>query len=170
MFWRSGAFAGPARDLFAAFGYSARLLTCAIPSGRIRAYHRVKCAQNIRLIAEQRGCIRLERLRSAKGFCVQCALRPGRMQCEPRIPWLRTWPFGPGDPALAGSIISGLSKCRLLVTPRPAASFATGTPVRLLPENSILHNHKYFVLCIEVTPSRRRAIVSTRGLGALSAP
>jgi hypothetical protein len=38
------------------------------------------------------------------------------------------------------------------VTPLPAASFATGTPVHLLPENSIIHNHKYFVLCIEVGP------------------
>jgi hypothetical protein len=38
------------------------------------------------------------------------------------------------------------------VTPLPAASFATGTPVRLLPENSIIHNHKYLALCIEVPP------------------
>lgn len=49
------------------------------------------------------------------------------------------------------------------VTPLPAAFFATGTPVRLLPENSIIHNHKYFVLCIEVGPSRRRTIVSASG-------
>src|SRR5579863_348559 len=47
--------------------------------------------------------------------------------------------------------------------PLPAASFATGTPVRLLPENSIIHNQKYFVLCIEVTPSRCRTIVPVRG-------
>lgn len=46
------------------------------------------------------------------------------------------------------------------VTPLPAASFATGTLVRLLPENSIIHNHKYFVLCIEVGRLRRRTIVS----------
>ena len=36
--------------------------------------------------------------------------------------------------------------------PLPAASFATGTLVRLLPENSIIHNHKYLALCIEVPP------------------
>jgi|GEM_PF-2259494 hypothetical protein len=46
------------------------------------------------------------------------------------------------------------------VTPLPAASLATGTLVRLLPENSIIHNHKYFVLCLEVGPSRRGTIVS----------
>jgi hypothetical protein len=42
--------------------------------------------------------------------------------------------------------------CMETVTPLPAASFATGTPVRLLPENSIIHNHKYLALCIEVPP------------------
>ncbi len=44
------------------------------------------------------------------------------------------------------------SPCMETVTPLPAASFATGTPVRLLPENSIIHNHKYLALCIEVPP------------------
>ena len=43
--------------------------------------------------------------------------------------------------------------------PLPAASFATGTLVRLLPEICIIHNHKYFVLCIEVAPSCRRTPV-----------
>src|SRR5580700_1722098 len=46
--------------------------------------------------------------------------------------------------------------------PLTAASLATGTLVRLLPENSIIHNHKYFALCIEVTPSRRRIVVPVR--------
>ena len=43
--------------------------------------------------------------------------------------------------------------------PLPAASFATGTPVRLLPENSIIHNHKYLALCVEVLP-RTAALLS----------
>ena len=54
------------------------------------------------------------------------------------------------------------------VTPLPAASLATGTLVRLLPENSIIHNHKYFVLCTEVDPSRRGTIVSLSDGGGLS--
>jgi hypothetical protein len=45
------------------------------------------------------------------------------------------------------------------VTPLPAASLATGTPVRLLPENSIIHNHKYLALCIELPP-RAAALLS----------
>ena len=56
------------------------------------------------------------------------------------------------------------------VTPLPAVFFATGTQVRLLPENSIIHNHKYFVLCIEVEPSRRRTIVSGSGRRGYSFP
>jgi hypothetical protein len=36
--------------------------------------------------------------------------------------------------------------------PHPTASFATGTPVRLLSQFSIIHNHRYFVLCTEVGP------------------
>src|SRR5271170_4475392 len=51
------------------------------------------------------------------------------------------------------------SPCMETVTPLPAASFATGTPVRLLPENSIIHNHKYLALCIEVPP-RAAALLS----------
>ena len=48
------------------------------------------------------------------------------------------------------------------VTPLPAASFATGTVVRLLPQISIIHNHKYSALCIEVAASRRRIVVPVR--------
>jgi hypothetical protein len=35
--------------------------------------------------------------------------------------------------------------CIESVTSQEAVSLATSTPVRLLPENSIIHNHKYFV-------------------------
>jgi hypothetical protein len=45
--------------------------------------------------------------------------------------------------------------------PGPAVSLATSTLVRLLPEFSIIHNHKYFVLCIDVTFLRRGRTVFT---------
>jgi hypothetical protein len=50
--------------------------------------------------------------------------------------------------------------------PHPTASFATGTPVRLLSQISIIHNHRYFVLCTEVGPcpaARLSPRVSTGG-------
>src|SRR5712664_2763792 len=40
-----------------------------------------------------------------------------------------------------------------------AVSLATSTLVRLLPENFLIHNHNYFVLCIGATCVRRRMIV-----------
>ena len=76
-------------------------------------------------------------------FCVQSAFLPALGEC------VRTRPISPGCASVS-----------LDRYPRPTASFATGTPVGLLPENCIGHNHKYFVLCIEVDPSRCRMVVS----------
>jgi hypothetical protein len=41
----------------------------------------------------------------------------------------------------------------------PAVSLATSTAVSLLPENFVIHNDKYFALCIDVTLLPRRTIV-----------
>src|SRR5437660_11994749 len=47
-----------------------------------------------------------------------------------------------------------------------AVSLATSTPVRLLPENSVIHNHKYFVLCTGATfPRPRTAVLSCERRG-----
>jgi hypothetical protein len=49
------------------------------------------------------------------------------------------------------------------VTPLVAVTYATSTAVRLLPENSIIHNHKYFVLCTGAEVPWRRTVFDGRG-------
>ena len=50
------------------------------------------------------------------------------------------------------------SSCIETVTPSPAASFATRTLVRLLRQKCIVHNHRYLVLCIGMTPTSGAAM------------
>ncbi len=58
------------------------------------------------------------------------------------------------------------SQCIENVIPAYAVFLATGTPVRLLPENSITHNDRHCVLCIEAgVPCCCETVLADAGVG-----